>query len=78
MKKLNYPEEDKCFAQPVNILFWKKINTVLISNTSHNEKDYQTNPTGKMTVFGAIFEVNSCIHELWVLLGHFHEKDMVI
>jgi len=32
-------------------------------------------PTGKMTVFGAIFEVNSCIGKLWDLLGHFDKKD---
>jgi len=35
------------------------------------------NPTGKMTVFGAIFEVKSSIGKLWVLLGHFDKKDTV-
>jgi len=32
---------------------------------------------GKMTVFGAIFEVKSSIGKLWNLLGHFDEKDML-
>jgi len=34
-------------------------------------------PTGKMTMFGAIFEVNSSIGRLWDLFGHFNEKDTV-
>jgi len=31
----------------------------------------------KMTVFRAIFEVNSSIGKLWDLLGHYDKKDMV-
>jgi len=33
--------------------------------------------TGKMSTFGAIFEVNTSIYKLWALLGHFGEKDAV-
>jgi len=35
------------------------------------------NLTRKMTVFGAIFEVNSSIGKLKDLLGHFDEKDTI-
>jgi len=30
-----------------------------------------------MTIFRAIFEINSGIGKLWDLLGHFDKKDMV-
>jgi len=33
-------------------------------------------PSVKITVFGAVFEVNRSIGRLWDLLGHFNEKDM--
>jgi len=32
-------------------------------------------PTRKMTVFGAIFEVNSNFGKLWDFLGHLGKKD---
>jgi len=32
------------------------------------------NSNRKMTLFGAIFEVNSRIGKLWDLLGYFNEK----
>jgi len=33
--------------------------------------------TGKMTICGAIFDVNSSIGKLWDLLGYFDKKDTV-
>jgi len=35
------------------------------------------NPTGKMTAFGRIFEVNVSIGKLFDLLGHFDVEDTV-
>jgi len=34
-------------------------------------------PTGKMTVFGAIYEVNGSIGKLSNVLGDFNKKDVV-
>jgi len=34
-------------------------------------------PNRKISMFGAIFKVNSIIGKLWDLLGHFDENDVV-
>lgn len=38
---------------------------------------FAISPTRKMTLFGAIFEVNSSIYKVWNLFENFGEKDTV-
>jgi len=51
---------------------WQKIAFLLMKIAL-----FDIGPTRKMTVFGAIFGVNSSIGKLWDLLGYFGEEDKI-